>query len=213
MTFTVPGFAANGYDYGMSVRRRVLTRAASALVALALSACAHAAPHFNGTTLTPKPAYDFTLTDQNGRPFSLASERGREVVLFFGYTHCPDVCPATMAQLARVDRGLSAAQRARVQVLFVTVDPQRDSPPVMKRYVALFDPSFIGLTGSEAQLDPVFAAYHVWHQKLPGTKASGYLMAHSGSVYLIDPAGELRVLHDWTDPAPAIASDVKELLG
>jgi protein SCO1/2 len=182
------------------------------VVALALAACAPGV-HFAGTTLAPKPAYDFTLTDQNGRPFRLADQRGREVILFFGYTHCPDVCPATMAQLARVDRTLTPAQRARVRVALVTVDPQRDPPAVLKRYVDLFDPSFIGLTGTPAQLEPVFEAYHVWHQRLPGTNATGYLMAHSGSVYLIDPAGRLRVLHDWTDPAPAIASDVKELLG
>lgn len=212
MTFTVPYRGRRGYDYGMPISLGVLARLACVCLALAPVACARA-PHFTGTTLTPKAAYDFTLTDANGRPFRLAGERGREVVLFFGYTRCPDVCPATMAQLARVERELPAADRARVQVVFVTVDPQRDTPAVIKRYVALFDPSFVGLTGTEAQLDPVFDAYHVWHQRIPGTKASGYLMAHSGSVYLIDPAGDLRVLHDWTDPAPAIASDVKELLG
>lgn len=185
---------------------------ALALAGTTLAGCART-PHFTGVTLRGKPAADFTLTDQHGTPFRLDAQRGRVVILFFGYTHCPDVCPATMAQLARVEHVLPAADRARVQVVFVTVDPDRDTPAVMKRYVSLFDPSFVGLTGTEAQLDPVFDAYHVWHQRIPGTKASGYLMAHSGSVYLIDPAGELRVLHDWTDPAPAIASDVKELLG
>ena len=213
MTFPIPLRRRAGYDYCMSLSFRALARTAFSLApALGLAACAHTA-HFTGTTLTPKPAYDFTLTDQNGRPFRLADQRGREVILFFGYTPCPDVCPATMAQLARVDRTLTPAQRARVRVAFVTVDPQRDPPAVLKRYIDLFDPSFVGLTGTEAQLDPVFDAYHVWHQRIPGTNATGYLMAHSGSVYLIDPAGRLRVLHDWTDPAPAIASDVKELLG
>jgi protein SCO1/2 len=196
----------------MSASLGLFARIACACVALVLVGCANA-QHFTGTTLTPKPAYDFTLTDQDGRPYRLADQRGHEVILFFGYTHCPDVCPATLAQLARVYKGLTPEQRQRVQVAFVTVDPQRDPPAVMKRYVDLFDPAFVGLTGSEAQLDPVFGAYHVWHQRLPGTNASGYLMAHTGSVYLIDPAGELRVLHNWTDPAPAIASDVKELLG
>jgi protein SCO1/2 len=142
----------------------------------------------------------------------LADQRGHEVVLFFGYTHCPDVCPATMAQLARVYRTLTPAQRERVRVAFVTVDPGRDNPPTLKRYMALFNPAFVGLTGTERQLDPVYDAYHVWHQKLAGTKASGYLVSHGSSVYLIDPNGDLRVLHDWQDPASAIAADVKELL-
>jgi protein SCO1/2 len=164
-------------------------------------------------TLPAKPAPGFTLTDQDGKPFSLAGQHGREVILFFGYTHCPDVCPATMAQLAHVYRALSPAQRARVRVAFVTVDPQRDDPRTLKRYVDLFDPAFVGLTGSEAALDPVYGAYHVWHQRIPGSHGSGYLVAHGGSVYLIDPNGDLRVLHDWTDSARSIASDVKELLG
>jgi protein SCO1/2 len=189
--------------------RRLVALAA----ALALTACAHRAEHFTGTALVPaKPAPNFTLTDQNGKRFSLADQHGREVVLFFGYTHCPDVCPATMAQLARVYRELTPAQRQRVEVAFITVDPARDGPPALKRYVNLFNPAFVGLTGSEAELAPVFDAYHVWHQKLAGTKASGYLVAHGGSVYLIDPSGALRVLHDWQDPASAIAADVKELL-
>jgi len=186
--------------------------AAAACLALGLGGCAHAAQHFTGVAVPAKPAPDFTLTDQDGRPFRLASQHGREVILFFGYTHCPDVCPATMAQLAHVYKSLAPAQRARVRVVFVTVDAPRDDPRTLKRYVDLFDPAFVGLTGSESVLDPVYAAYHVWHQRLPGSRASGYLVAHGGTVYLIDPAGNLRVLHDWTDPAKSIASDVKELL-
>ena len=188
--------------------------AVAAVVAVAaLAGCAHPAQHFTGTTLTARPAPDFTLTDQNGRPFDLAAQRGREVVLFFGYTHCPDVCPATMGALTKVYHALKPAQRARVLVAFVTVDPQRDDARTLKRYVALFDPAFVGLTGSDAALEPVYRAYHVYAQRLPGTRASGYLVAHSGSVFLIDPSGDLRVLHDWNDSVPSIASDVKELLG
>lgn len=188
----------------------------AALIAAALlasTACAHRAPqHFTGTVVPAKPAADFRLTDQNGRPFELADQKGHAVILFFGYTHCPDVCPATMAQLTRVYHTLTPAQRDRVRVAFVTVDPQRDDAATLKRYVDLFDPSFVGLTGTPAQLAPVYDAYHVWHQKLAGSKGSGYLVAHGSSVYLIDPSGALRVLHDWQDPASAIAADVKELL-
>lgn len=193
--------------------RAALRAATVAAALLAPTACAHRAPqHFSGTVLPAKPATDFRLTDQNGHPFDLADQKGRAVILFFGYTHCPDVCPATMAQLSRVYHSLTAAQRERVRVAFVTVDPQRDDPATLKRYIGLFDPSFVGLTGTPAQLAPVYAAYHVWHQKLAGSKASGYLISHGSSVYLIDPSGDLRVLHDWQDPASAIAADVKELL-
>jgi protein SCO1 len=186
---------------------------AVAAAVLATAACAHRAPqHFTGTVLPAKPAADFRLTDQNGRPFDLADQRGHAVILFFGYTHCPDVCPATMAQLARVFHTLTPAQREHVRVAFVTVDPQRDTSAELKRYIDLFDPSFIGLTGTPAQLAPVYDAYHVWHQRLRGTQATGYLIAHGSSIYLIDPSGDLRVLHDWQDPASAIAADVKELL-
>lgn len=181
--------------------------------ALALAACAHRAPaHFTGTPLPAKPAPAIALVDDHGKPFRLADQRGRAVVLFFGYTHCPDVCPATMAQLAKAYRELSPAQRERVEIAFVTVDPERDDPKTLARYVALFNPAFVGLTGTRRQLEPVYDAYHVWHQKLAGTKASGYLVAHGGSVYLIDPRGDLRVLHDWRDDAAGIASDLKELL-
>ncbi len=192
---------------------RALAALASLVLVAPLPACAHGpAQHFSGMALPAKPAPDFTLTDQDGRSFRLSDQHGRVVVLFFGYTHCPDVCPATMAQLAKVYRGLSPAQRARVRVAFVTVDPQRDDPRALKRYVDLFDGAFIGLTGSESALDPVYAAYHVFHQRLPG-KGSAYLVTHGSSVYLIGPNGDLRVLHDWDDPEPSFAADVKELLG
>ncbi len=183
------------------------------VVALALTACAHRAPvHLTGTAVGEKAAPDFTLTDQRGRAFHLAEQHGREVVLFFGYTHCPDICPATMAQLAHVYRDLTPEQRSRVEVAFVTVDRDRDDPATLAKYVGLFNPAFVGLTGTQEQLDPVYDAYHVWHQKLRGTKAAGYLVAHGGIVYIIDPQGALRVLHDWQDPATAIAADVKALL-
>ena len=190
-----------------------MRRLVALVVALVLTACAHRAPvHLTGTAVGEKPAPDFTLTDQHGRPFHLGDQRGREVVLFFGYTHCPDICPATMAQLAHIYRALTPQQRSRVEVAFVTVDPDRDDPATLAKYVNLFNPAFVALTGTEQELDPVYSAYHVWHQKLRGTKASGYLVAHGGLVYIIDPNGALRVLHDWQDPAGAIASDMKALL-
>jgi len=193
------------------MRRRLRTFAA-ALASAVLAACAHAQPHFTGTALAPKPAYDFTLTDQHGTPFTLSSQHGKAVILFFGYTHCPDVCPATMAALRRADEDLAPAQRSRVQVVFVTVDPERDGPRALARFIEPFDPSFEALTGSEAQLGPIERAYHVFHQRIPGTRGTGYLIAHTGAVYLIGPGGDLRVMHGWQDPPRAIAADVAALL-
>jgi protein SCO1/2 len=181
------------------------------LVAGALATCA-VAPRFTGITLPGQPAWDFTLTDQHGAPFHLAAQRGRVVVLFFGYTHCPDVCPATMAQLARAYRTLTPAERARVTVAFVTIDPVRDTRAVLTRWVALFEPHFVALTGSAGELIPVYYAYHVDHTRIPASSGTGYLLEHTSAIFLIDPDGRLRVLHGWQDTAGAIAADVRALL-
>jgi protein SCO1 len=155
-------------------------------------------------------APDFTLPDQSGRPFRLSDLRGHSVALFFGYTHCPDVCPTTLAALARAKRKLGA-DGARFDVVFVTVDPQRDTRAVVAKYVHLFDPSFIGLTGTEAQLAPVFAAYKVYHQALPPQgSAVGYLVAHSSTVDFIGPHGRIRGFGDWSDTPDELAAAVKQ---
>ena len=157
------------------------------------------------------PAPDFTLTDQDGRPYSLSAHRGHAVALFFGYAHCPDVCPTTLAALARAKRRLGT-QGNDFDVAFVTVDPQRDTPAVLKRYVRLFDPSFAGLTGTEAQLEPVYRDYHVFHQQIPGTNATGYLIEHSSAIEFIGPAGTLRGTGDWNDSPDELFGDIKRAL-
>ncbi len=151
-------------------------------------------------------ASDFTLTDQDGKPYTLSAQRGHPVALFFGYAHCPDVCPTTLAALARAKRKLGPAA-ADFDVVLVTVDPKRDSPAVLKRYVHLFDPSFIGLTGSAAQLDPVYAAYHIEHEIAP-TKgsANGYTVAHSSVVQFISPGGRLRGTGNFSDTPDEMAT-------
>lgn len=163
--------------------------------------------------LLPKPpmAADFILSDQNGKPFTLSSERGHGVVLFFGYTHCPDVCPTTLSALARAKRLLGPSGRD-VTVAFVTVDPSRDSRSVVGRYVRLFDPAFVGLTGTDAQLDAVYAAYHVFHQKLPAKSAAGYLVAHSSTIDFIGRDGRIRDTGDWSDTPQQLAVDMKETI-
>jgi protein SCO1/2 len=163
--------------------------------------------------LLGKPAPDFHLVDQSGKDFVLSGLRGRAVVLFFGYTHCPDICPTTLATIASALRQLGTEAPKKIQVAFVTDDPARDSPHTLGRFTSLFDPSFLGLSGSAAQMAPVYKAYHVWFQRLPNPgSAAGYLLAHSSIIYMIDRDGTLRFIHDWRDPMPAIQADLKELM-
>ena len=137
-------------------------------------------------------ASDFTLTDQNGRPYTLSASRGHVVALFFGYTHCPDECPTTLAALARAKQKAGPAG-ATFDVVLVTVDPAHDTPAALKRYVAQFDPAFTAVTGSEAQLAPVYAAYNVVRE----IKSND--IEHSSTVQFISPTGHLRGIGDWTD--------------
>jgi protein SCO1 len=157
------------------------------------------------------PEPQVALVDQDGRPFRLTDQHGKELVLFFGYTHCPDICPTTLATLARADRLLGNEARD-VTVAFVTVDPQRDTVAVLKRYVDLFDPHFYALTGSKTALETLYGSYHVWYQKLPSRSAAGYLMAHSSTIYMLDRTGALRVIHNWNDSPVALEHDMKALL-
>ena len=157
-------------------------------------------------------APDFTLTDQNGQPYTLSAHRGHPIALFFGYAHCPDVCPTTLAALAGAKRKLGPSGQT-FDVVLVTVDPKRDSPAVLKRYVHLFDPAFMGLTGSEAQLDPVYAAYHIVHEiETPAKSANGYTVAHSSVVQFIAPDGRLRGTGNFSDSSDDMAVLMKQAL-
>ena len=138
---------------------------------------------------TPVPVPDFTLTDQRGQAFRLSDQRGRVVVLFFGYTHCPDICPTNLAVWSRVEADLGADAK-RVRFVYVTADPDRDTPQILGQYLKNFSPNFIGLTGAPDALEKVYETYRVIHQKqeVPGS-AIGYAMAHSTDTDLIDPSG------------------------
>lgn len=154
-------------------------------------------------------APDFTLTDQHGLAFTLSAQRGHPVVLFFGYTHCPDACPTTLAHLAKAVTSPSVP--ADVRVAFITVDPYRDSPAVLKRYVALFNPSFRGLTGSLATLNPIYSAYHSWRQAVPVRHGpDNYSMAHGTTIYYIGRSGALNGIGHWDDDTPTMLVDLKE---
>ncbi len=169
---------------------------------------------FRGTLYDPAlPAPGIELTQGNGSNFRLGEMRGRVVLLFFGYTSCPDVCPTTLSELRRVADALGA-DAARVQVVFVTVDPQRDTPEKLGKYVAMFNPSFIGLSGSEDELKSVWQAYGVYREVQPmPNSATGYLVDHTARLYVIDPDGNLRLSFGYGAPVEDILHDVKLLLG
>jgi protein SCO1/2 len=169
---------------------------------------------FHGSAIDPPiAASNFTLTDQNSRPFQLSDQRGKIVVMFFGYTNCPDICPTTLVQFKQA-RAQLGSQADRVRFVFVTVDPDRDSVDKMKTYLGAIDPGIVGLTGSQAELESVWKAYGVYRQKEPGQSADDYadLIEHSGRVYLIDAQGNLHLTYPFGLTADDVAQDIKYLL-
>jgi protein SCO1 len=181
------------------------------LVCLVLVHCTK--PQFNNIDISGADyARDFTLTDVGGVRRSLADYRGKVVVLFFGYTHCPDVCPTTLAELARA-RKLLGDDAGRVQVLFVTLDPERDTPQLLGRYVPAFDPSFVGLTGSGPQIEGAAREFKVFFKKVDGSTPDSYTLDHTSGSFVFDPQGHVRLYVRDGAPADQIASDLKRLLG
>ncbi len=181
------------------------------LVCLVLACCTK--PDFNNIDISGAAyARDFTLTDAGGARRSLADYRGKVVVLFFGYTHCPDVCPATLAQLAQARR-LLGTDADRVQVLFVTLDPERDTPQLLQRYVPAFDPSFVGLTGSRQQIEAAAREFKVFFQKVDGPTADSYTLDHSAGSFVFDPQSRVRLYLSERARPDQIAPDLKRLLG
>jgi len=181
------------------------------LVCLVLAGCSK--PQFNNIDISGASyARDFALTDAAGAPRALGDYRGKVVVLFFGYTHCPDVCPTTLAQLAQARR-LMGADAGRVQVLFVTLDPDRDTPQLLTRYVRAFDPSFVGLTGTEPQIQAAAREFKVFFQKVAGPAADSYTLDHSSGSFVFDSQGHVRLYLRDGASADQIAPDLKRLLG
>lgn len=166
----------------------------------------------NGSPINPpQPAPDFILPDTSGNMFQLSAHSGSVVLIFFGYTTCPDVCPATLANLRNVKSALGSAG-TDLQVVFITVDPERDTKEKMLAYLQQFDSSFVGLTGSADQLDPVWKSYGVYREKREGASQAGYMMDHSSQVYVIDRQGNLRLTYGFDTPADAITHDMRALL-
>jgi protein SCO1/2 len=176
-----------------------------------LAACGAAS--FRGSELEePVAVPDFVLTDQNGQPFRLIDQRGEVVLLFFGYTQCPDVCPTTLATWKKVHEALGDdAQRARFA--FVTVDPERDTSERLGLHVNAFNPDFVGLTGSQGELEAVYDIFDVYFEKDTSSgSALGYLVSHTATTFVIDPEGQWRLRETYGTPAEDIVHDVRQLL-
>ena len=185
---------------------------AVALFTLASCQPAPQPPVFQATDITGAAfARDFRLTDHNGRVRTLADFRGKVVAVFFGYTHCPDVCPTTLSDFAAALR-LLGEQAGRVQVLFVTLDPQRDTPDLLKQFVPAFNPSFLGMYTDAETLQRLAKEYKVVYQKTSVKAADDYLIDHSAGTYIYDAGGHLRLLMPYGSSPDAIAHDLKILL-
>jgi len=155
---------------------------------------------------------DFTLTDQNGKPFTLSNQKGNVVLMFFGYTYCPDVCPMTLSTWMQVQDTLGN-QAQKVKFVYITVDPERDTPERLKNHLKIYSPDFIGLTGSQGALDSVYSSYGVYHDRNDVEGSDGiYFMSHTSSTYVIDPNGEWRLLLPYGTSIGDIVHDVKLLL-
>ena len=177
-----------------------------------LAACKPAPVALRNTDLTGASfGRGLELSDHHGQPRSLADFRGKAVVVFFGYTSCPDICPTTLARLAEVMKGLGD-EAGRVQVLFVTLDPERDSAERLKTFVPWFHPSFLGLRGDAGQIKAVTEEFRVFSARKEVAGELGYVLDHSAGAYVFDPAGHLRLYVKDTAPVEDIVADLQQLL-
>jgi protein SCO1/2 len=182
----------------------------SLLLTISLYACT---PYeFHGTVLqSTSESADFTLMSSNGQRVSLSDFRGKLVVLYFGYTFCPDVCPATLVEIAGAMDSLGE-DAEKVQTIMVSVDPERDTPEQLAEYVSHFDPTFLGVTGTPEQIAETAALYGIYFEKHEGTAASGYLIDHTATVMVVDEEGHLKLLWPFGTTGQDMASDLSYLL-
>lgn len=178
-----------------------------------LTACSESAPKFAAIDVTGADyAHDFALTDHNGQSRSLKDFEGKVVVMFFGFTQCPDVCPTSMNELAEVKKALGK-DGDRLQGLFVTVDPERDTPEVLKAYMGNFEPSFLALyTTTPEQLAALAKDYKVYYKKVDGKTETSYTMDHSAGSYVYDTKGKLRLYTRYGTGVQPLVDDIKLLL-
>ena len=185
---------------------------AAALLALMIVACGPDRAKFQSSDVTGVAfGRDFKLTDHTGKTRTLADFRGKVVVMFFGYTQCPDVCPTTLSDLAAAVQKLGA-DASRVQVLFVTIDPERDTPELLSQYVPAFNSTFLGLSGDAAATAATAREFKVLYQKQPGSTPGSYSMDHTAGTFVFDPQGRLRLFVSHGQGPEVFAHDIRELL-
>jgi protein SCO1/2 len=193
-------------------KRTALNALLSSLIVAGLGACSEHKPAFAAIDITGADyARDFALTDHNGQARTLKDFAGKVVVMFFGYTQCPDVCPTSMLELVEVKK-LLGKQGERVQGLFVTVDPARDTPEVLKAYMENFDPTLLALYTTPEKLMSLTKDYKVYYKKVDGPTPTSYSMDHSAGSYVYDTQGKLRLYTRYGSGAALLAGDIKLLL-
>ena len=190
----------------------MLARLLLIVLAALLGGCDSSAERFNNVDITgANYARDFRLTDFNGKPRTLGDFRGKVVVMFFGYTQCPDVCPTTMTDMAEVKRRLGP-DGEKVQVIFVTLDPDRDTAEVLSQYVPGFDPTFLGLRGTREETAAIAKDFKVFYQKVPGKTETSYTMDHTAGSYVFDTEGRVRLFMRHAGGVDPIVADLRKLL-
>ncbi len=196
-----------------NLRRLILLAGAAAV----LAGCNRAGngesrPSFKGVDITGADyGKELNLTDADGRPRTLADFKGKVAVIFFGFTQCPDVCPTTLAELAQA-RKLLGEDGKRVQGVFVTIDPERDTPAILKAYVGSFGDDFVALHGDADQTRAAAKQFKVFYAKVPGKTEGSYSMDHTAGSYIVDAAGRLRLFTRYGSGAEALAADLRQLL-
>jgi protein SCO1/2 len=196
----------------LPVRRQAIRACAATLVACLLAACNPDAQKFKSIDITGADyAKGFALADHNGVQRTLADFKGKVVVVFFGFTQCPDVCPTALTDLAEVKR-LLGPQGDKLQGIFVSVDPERDTPEVLKAYMTNFDPGFLALRPTAEQLPEVAKAFKIFYKKVEGPTPTSYTMEHSAGSYVFDPQGRVRLYTRQAVGAQGLAEDLALLL-
>lgn len=201
-----------GFSFGFGRLTRRLWAAVVLGAGLLVSACSNDGPAFTGVDITGATyAQHFDLTDHNGQRRTLADFEGKAVVVFFGFTQCPDVCPTSMTELAQVKAALGA-DGDKLQGLFVTIDPERDTPQIMREYMSHFDPSFLALYADEGQLEQVAKDFKIYYKKVDGPTPTSYTMDHSAGSYVYDTKGRIRLYSRYGTPVEALTQDIRYLL-
>ncbi|MES2356490.1 MAG: SCO family protein [Pseudomonadota bacterium] len=190
--------------------RRLSKFALVLLLLVILASCKRPLPHFNGTDITGANfGRNFKLTDPEGRAHTLADFQEKYVILFFGFTHCPAVCPTTLQGLATVRKKLGA-DASRVQIIFVTLDPERDTPEILKTYTTRFDPSFVALRGDSEATQATAKEFHIFFQKVPFDDA--YMIDHTAVLYVLDAQGQMRLAIPLDMTSDKIVADLQTLM-